>query len=452
MGKNKHPKPTPIPGANFKAPGNPIAERQRPEEAPGTSNIPDARSRTETRTQNQHSASGSKRSRSRDSSTSTINKPPLPKRLTEVQPESEASGAPLGTPGTYAAAARMHNKPNSMEEPRKWEDFELRIFKTNAQPQPITYQDFCNIQTLLMIKTIAFLREVGYEGAAVTRGDSMKYEAALKCGVIFCRNKKESFDWIKQNVHQLTNGEFRAWDKTEVRSVFLRFFVPTGLDSIVSKDFLELILFHHPDIAGTKWNILKEFRPRKEVKPGEWAPVGNRIVVVETPRAVIEYIRQKGTQTSEGAQSWRIDGAWGMVKVQVASPHDLLPDRQEQAKSNKVIADLSEKLQKMKDLPKPQINMGNELTPTLQTSSSSSLINTPPTNTNWAEEMEAADTKKAMDDPQDDFDLDQVPIKFLKSNGTKSKFDRLKKQNRSPIQVRLASIANKRVQNAKKSD
>ena len=91
-----------------------------------------------------------------------------------MQPESEASGAPLGTPGTYAAAARMHNKPNSMEEPQKWEDFELRIFKTNAQPQPITYQDFCNIQTKLMVKTIAFLREVGYEGAAVTRGDGMK--------------------------------------------------------------------------------------------------------------------------------------------------------------------------------------------------------------------------------------------------------------------------------------
>jgi len=161
---------------------------------------------------------------------------------------------------------------------------------------------------------------------------------------------------------------------------------------------------------------------------------------VETPKAVLDYIRKVGSKTSESAsQSWRIDGAWGTIKVQTASFKDLQPDQGAKA--------VSEITEKFKNLPRPQIQYKTwTANQALSSSTSRSGGEVPvhgnsslPENTEMdTHESGEKDLLADDDDLEDNLNLEQVPLSQLKRKQTSKKTIKHRK-SKPAIQVCLVS-------------
>lgn len=86
-------------------------------------------------------------------------------------------------------------------------------------------------------------------------------------------------------------------------------------------------------------------------QPKRWE--SNNRTKVEAPISVLKFIKAKGIETWQGAQSLRIDVSCGSVKVHIAKPADLKPDPP--SPSPEQIALINHITAKLSELPIPKV-------------------------------------------------------------------------------------------------
>ncbi len=175
----------------------------------------------------------------------------------------------------------------------------------------MAYQAFSDLKAKLARHTLTFLQEnLGLSSKTYT--DWIYYSKVLKCGIVICNNN-EALDWYKEAIDQVRGQTFRGWAKEEQVTTCVKFFVPLGLESISSIEYLEALCIMYASTKGIPWTTLKEYIHHSK---------NTRIIIATIPADIFTLIQTKGTETSVGSGVWKAIGYMGPLKLTVKMTSD----------------------------------------------------------------------------------------------------------------------------------
>jgi hypothetical protein len=225
--------------------------------------------------------------------------------------QSEGSGRSLVPPPAKKPYAEVV-KHNTNTLDMQWPDLQLRIYGTKLNHEHMSFQAFNDLKAKLARYSFKFLQSNPGQ-CSKTFSDGIYYNKVLKCRVILCNNS-EALDWYKEAIDQVGDHTFRGWAKEEQVTTCIKFFVPLGLDSISSREYLEALRIMYDSTRGIPWTMLKEYIHHSK---------HTRIIIATIPADIFTLIQTKGTETSAGSGVWKAIGFMGPLKLMVASENDL---------------------------------------------------------------------------------------------------------------------------------
>jgi len=253
-----------------------------------------------------------------------------------------------------------------------------------------------------MLASFKYLQETGYSGAVNTKGNGVKFDSGLKCGVIFCRSR-DSLEWFRSQISEITNNGYKAYERDEVQFVNLKLYFPEGMELLPAKEYLQSILLHHPNMEDKSWRITNDYRRQQDGKQRQ------RCLIVTAPKSALDYIRSNGTETSSGSGTWKIDGPIFPIKITTAKPNELT----------------SRFVQPQKELdfehiPLPEITTLNVASPHQPPSLDFSQMSVRPEFVDWTADPNSTHGQDQNLSDDDDDDMDMAEVDQQEEVGTES--------------------------------
>jgi len=237
------------------------------------------------------------------------------KRVRDPSQNSKSSGGSLIPPPAkkpYAEVAKSNTNTNSLD--MQWPDLQLRIYSTAKNHEHMSYQVFSELKAKLARHTFKFM-QTNPDQSRKTYTDGIFYNKVLKCGIVICNNS-EALAWYKEAIDEVGGQTFRGWSKEEQVTTCVKIFVPLGIESITSLEYLEAlrIMYDTDSTRGIPWTMLKEYIHHSK---------HTRIIIATIPAEIFTLIQTKGVETSAGSRVWKAIGFMGPLKLTIASENDL---------------------------------------------------------------------------------------------------------------------------------
>jgi len=265
------------------------------------------------------------------------------------QNSKSSSGSLVPPPAKKPYAEVVKQNTNSLD--MQWPDLQLRIYGTQNNNEHMTYQEFSDLKAKLARHTFKFLQE-NPGMSSKTYSDGIYFNRVLKCGIVICDNS-EALEWYKEAINTVGGQTFRGWAKEEQVTTCVKFFVPLGLESITSIEYLEALRIMYDSTKGIPWTMLKEYIHYSK---------HTRIIIATIPADIFTLIQTKGTETSVGSRVWKAIGFMGPLKLTIASENDLRINNTPNYKPAKPTKPKPQKPQKSTNTT-PQSSPTNTLTP-----------------------------------------------------------------------------------------